>query len=139
MQTAIAADTVVLVHHWVAEMQLGQIANYGSNVTIGLRTSPALRGTFTIQLWLGDYGKRRLLQPQTLFQISNRKRERRLHGQKCRPIGTRLGVKSVVMQQPAQYLAPSGCFRHHQHASAVLLQPVEQCGMRNLGLGCHRQ
>ena len=125
LQAAVAADAMIFVHHRIAQMQLGQIADDRADVAIGLGAPPALRGAFAVQLRLGDDGERRIRQPQALFQIGDREREWCRHGDKCRPVGAGFGIETMVVQQGAQHFAPPRGFGDQQHSPLVLFQPVE--------------
>jgi hypothetical protein len=129
-QTAVAPDTVRLMHHRVADAQLTEVAQHTLGAAPGIVAAARLTDLGGVEFGLGDHRDATLGIEPSLRQRPDgdgrhaASRHRRgaagatgVDAGKAGPAIDRLGPQAVLGHQLRQGLAAAGRLGHHQHAS----------------------
>jgi hypothetical protein len=122
-QAEVAADAVAFMHHRVADLQFGQVAQPAFEVgAAGIGAAPARAGRGGVELVLGDDGDASRPSPSSSEAAGERadaEHEARLAGEEAGEVGQGSGGEAVFGEVVGQRLAPAGRFGQQQHAAGV--------------------
>ena len=134
-QALVAADAVALMHHRVADLELGQVLQPVVETGLARGFAPGTAWRAGVQLGFGNEGE--LLstrgQRKTGVQRGHAQRQWRTAGDKAGEIGAGLSFDAVFAQHGGQGFAPAGRFGQQQHAALEARQVVLQLVKRVFG------
>ncbi len=122
-QALVAADTVLAVHHRVADLQFGQVAHHGiDGGGLFLLAAAAAAHGLGVQLGLGDESDALVAQDEALVQRRHPEHEAGLAAHQVGAVGHAFGVQAAGGEHLRQRLAPAGGFRADHHAAVAAHQ-----------------
>ena len=137
-QAMITCDAMLFMHHRIARLELGQVAQHPFHVAFlcGARNSAArLRG---IQLTFCNNRQLVILQHKTILQRPYGKHEVTVTGEKLRIVITQCRYQAVFAHILGHYFAPSQTVGEQQHPASIILQKALKCMCRNVGAPIYR-
>ncbi len=139
LQSGVAADAVLLVHHRRTGIEIGEVADDGVGIAVG-RAPPDLPRPLAVQLRLGDQRQRRIGQQQPLFQRRDRQGQPQiLPRQKFGPTLANRRFQAVAPQGVEQHFAATGRLGGEQRPARKFRQKAFQRGGGPLGARFQRQ
>ena len=131
-QPLVAGDAVLLVHHRIADLQLGQVAQPVVERGLALRrVARASCRAAGVQLGFGDEGK--LFEQKSVVQGCHAEREFGVAGQKAWEVAAGRGFQAVFVEQVGERFAPSGRFGEQQNAPGKAVDKGFQARERVVG------
>ena len=123
-QALIARDAVLLMHHRVARLELGQVAQHAFHVALLRGARGAASGLRGIQLGLGDDGELVIRQREADLDGADAEHEFVFAGEEGCVVFAHGGREAVFLQVAGHDLAAAEAVGEQQYASGVDLQEV---------------
>ena len=138
-QADVAADAVLFVHHRIAGLDFGQVAQHGVGTGARALAAGMAARHVLVELGFSDHGDAGVGQHEAGIERGHGQRQRHAAGEEFRPVVHRARLDAVLLQELMHGFAAAQAFHRDQDALLATADEGVQQMQRVVGAALHRQ